>query len=151
MKKNKTFLIFLFLPGVITGLLPGLIIFFDPLRPPGEYNKFALLIIIPSVLLIFRCSYLFFKIGQGTIAPWAPPKKLVLAGPYKYSRNPIFLGMLLTVTGCVLFYNSVFLAIYNFMLFIFLYLRIIICEEPHLENNYGQQWKTYKNKVSRWL
>ena len=93
----------------------------------------------------------FFVSGRGTLAPWDPPAQLVIAGLYRYVRNPMYLAVLLIVAGWSLLYGSLSLAGYALVLVVGFHLRVILHEEPWLRKNFGPEWVSYSAAVPRWL
>lgn len=93
----------------------------------------------------------FFVRGQGTLAPWDPPRALVRDGPYRYSRNPMYVGVLLITTGWAVGYHSWALVGYTGVLFGVFHLRVLVHEEPWLARTFGAEWEEYRARVPRWL
>ena len=118
----------------------------------NQHNQFALFFLIVALIIIFISIAKFIKI-RTTISPLKPNKTSILvdSGIYKYTRNPMYLGLFL-----ILF--SLFLYLKNFLSFLVLPLFVIyitknqiLPEEKVLENLFGDQYKKYKNKVRRWI
>jgi len=89
--------------------------------------------------------------GQGTLAPWDPPRKLVVRGIYRYVRNPMISGVLSILAGEAIFFGS--MAIFKWFVF-FAVLNAIympLWEEPGLAARFGQDYLSYKNHVPRWI
>ena len=94
---------------------------------------------------------IFIKFGQGTPAPWDPPQKFVVRGPYRHVRNPMIIGVLLLLfaeammlqSGPILGWMIVFL-IGNTIYF-------PLVEEGRLEKRFGQDYRLYKAHVPRWI
>jgi protein-S-isoprenylcysteine O-methyltransferase Ste14 len=137
---------FLALPGVVAFLIPWLI------RPPdAEIDVGALPILGVGVILLLWCVRDFYVVGRGTLAPWAPPTRLVTVGLYRYSRNPMYVSVLLIVAGWALVLDSTALWIYAGVLAVAFQLRVVLGEEPFLAEVHGQEWATYKADVPRWF
>ena len=118
----------------------------------NQHNQFALFFLIVALIIILISIAKFIKI-KTTISPLKPNKTSILvdSGIYKYTRNPMYLGLFL-----ILF--SLFLYLKNFLSFLVLPLFVIyitknqiLPEEKVLENLFGDQYKKYKNKVRRWI
>ena len=88
---------FLVLPGLAAFGLPPLIASFDPTR--GETRCYGMVIIVFGIVLLLWCVRDFYVSGKGTLAPWNPPRHLVVIGLYRYVRNPMYLAVLTLVTG----------------------------------------------------
>ena len=90
-------------------------------------------------------------LGRGTLAPWDPPRALVVRGLYRYSRNPMYVGVLSIVSGWALGFQSIGLAIYTIGLVGAFHLRVVMSEEPFLARTHGTEWEQYAARVPRWL
>ncbi|MCY3774129.1 MAG: isoprenylcysteine carboxylmethyltransferase family protein [Gemmatimonadetes bacterium] len=94
---------------------------------------------------------LFDRIGKGTPAPWAPPKKLVVLGPYRHVRNPMNSGMLLMIGAEALLFGSWHLAVWACVFFAVCAIYFPCYEEPGLERRFGDAYRQYKANVPRWI
>lgn len=106
---------------------------------------------IPGVLILLGCILRFVREGKGTISPLDPTKKLVGGGLYRFSRNPMYLGAILTLLGETFFWQSLVLGGYTLIVFIAFNLIIILHEEPRLRKDFGDEYERYSQKVRRWL
>ena len=142
-------------PGVVAGLIPFLIAreeFRNLFSQPFEYYQWiAIVIILAGVSIFLHCVYLFAKFGKGTLSPIDPTKRLVIRGMYKYSRNPMYLAMLMILLGETILLRSFNLAVYMFIIAIAFYLFVVFHEEPGLQSEYGYEYKDYKERVRRWI
>jgi len=102
-------------------------------------------------LLLLWCVRDFFVSGKGTLAPWDPPRHLVVVGLYRYVRNPMYLAVLTVIAGWSLLYASAWMAFYLAFLAVAFHLRVILHEEPWLHRQFGVEWEEYVGAVSRWL
>jgi protein-S-isoprenylcysteine O-methyltransferase Ste14 len=93
----------------------------------------------------------FIRIGKGTLAPWSPTKKLVITGLYRFVRNPMIIGVLMVLLGEALLLESKSILIWAVFVFFLNTIYFIIYEEPNLEDRFGEDYRTYKKHVSRWL
>lgn len=97
-------------------------------------------------------SFLTFVFrGRGTPAPFDPPRNLVVEGPYRYVRNPMYLGAALSLGGAALLYGSPWLAAYLGVFLTWAHLFVIGYEEPHLRRTFGDDYVAYEARVRRWL
>jgi protein-S-isoprenylcysteine O-methyltransferase Ste14 len=89
--------------------------------------------------------------GHGTLAPWDPPRELVVRGPYRYVRNPMISGVLLVLLGeaLVLRSRSHFLWAGTFFAINAVYIPLL--EEPDLEGRFGESYREYRRHVPRLL
>jgi len=93
----------------------------------------------------------FAKIGNGTLAPWDPPTKLVVTGMYRYVRNPMITGVMFILIAESLLTLSLYISCWA-VLFIFGSVVLIpIIEEPQLEKRFGDDYRLYKRHVPRWI
>jgi protein-S-isoprenylcysteine O-methyltransferase Ste14 len=145
----RALLAFLVLPGTVAFLVPLVVI-----RPGVNAGSFRASGLIPvgigSVLLLL-CVRDFYVSGKGTLAPWAPPRNLVVVGLYRFSRNPMYVAVIVILCGWALTFPSVALWIYALTLAVVFHLRVVFGEEPWLARKHGEAWLLYKERVPRWL
>jgi protein-S-isoprenylcysteine O-methyltransferase Ste14 len=96
------------------------------------------------------CVFTFASIGRGTPAPFDPPRQLVIQGPYRFVRNPMYIGAGLALASAALFYGSLPLLGYTLLFFLATHLFVVWYEEPTLRRTFGPEYKTYCRKVRRW-
>ncbi|MBI1885598.1 MAG: isoprenylcysteine carboxylmethyltransferase family protein [Chloroflexi bacterium] len=89
--------------------------------------------------------------GEGTPHPADPPRRLVIAGPYRFTRNPMAIAALLNAAGAALLLRSVLLLLYVPALALWTHLYLVREEEPQLEQRFGEQYEEYSRRVPRWL
>jgi protein-S-isoprenylcysteine O-methyltransferase Ste14 len=94
---------------------------------------------------------LFMKFGQGTPAPWDPPRKLIIRGPYRYVRNPMITGVLLMLSAEALLLQSWLVGIWMMFFFIGNAIYFPLVEEKGLEKRFGNEYRNYKANVPRWI
>ena len=145
----RAVLAFLALPAVIAGLVPWLLLSSDRWRMRGTLLGWPVLLFGAVVLL--WCVRDFYRIGKGTLAPWDPPRKLVILGLYRFVRNPMYIGVLGCVAGWTLIAGSPVLGVYTVVVAIAFHLRVIFYEEPTLARKFGDDWQQYRTTVNRWL
>jgi protein-S-isoprenylcysteine O-methyltransferase Ste14 len=137
---------FLACPGTIAFLVPWL------LRPVGaRVERGGIPILAAGVGLLLWCVRDFYVAGRGSLAPWAPPIRLVTIGLYRFSRNPMYIAVLITLCGWATMFASRRLWIYAAALGVAFHLRVILGEEPWLARTHGAEWATYRTQVPRWL
>ena len=147
------------LPKAIVAFLalPGMVAFVIPLwlLAPGDFNAFTnRLGFIPlglGIVGLLWCVVEFYRAGRGTLAPWAPPKALVVTGLYRYSRNPMYVAVLLILLGWSVGFRSWTLGSYAAMIAVAFHLRVVLNEEPFLMRTHGEVWRRYASTVPRWL
>jgi protein-S-isoprenylcysteine O-methyltransferase Ste14 len=139
---------FLVLPGTVGFLVPLL------LRPVPSQRTFHVIAVVPlaaGTFMLLWCVRDFYVAGRGTLAPWAPPRDLVVAGLYRLSRNPMYVSVSLVLFGWALAYQSPTLFIYALAVLIMFHLRVVFGEEPWLARTHGDAWLRYRARVPRWL
>ena len=99
------------------------------------------------------CFGHFIAIGRGTPAPFDAPRQLVVTGPYRYVRNPMYVGTGLFVAGCaILFWEfSAALLWYGVGIIVAVNLFILLYEEPTLLRKFDGEYHEYCRNVRRWL
>ena len=96
------------------------------------------------------CIFTFASFGKGTPAPFDPPRRLVTQGPYRFVRNPMYIGAGLGLASATLFYESLPLLGYTGLFFLATHLFVVWYEEPTLRQTFGQEYETYCRQTSRW-
>lgn len=145
----RALLAFLVLPGLVAILAPPLIAFLDPWR--GQTCTLGLAVMLAGAIVLLWCVRDFYVSGKGTLAPWDPPKELVLVGLYRHIRNPMYVGVLLLVLGWAIYFSSIVLAAYVVVLAVGFHIWVVTYEEPWLKSQFAEEWHVYSKAVSRWL
>jgi protein-S-isoprenylcysteine O-methyltransferase Ste14 len=153
----KAFLIF---PLNMMGVIPSLLICYSQPgraleRFPCDFNSLRFIagtfLIASGVRLCWKTVSLFTEVGEGTPAPFNPPRKLVIEGPYIYLRNPMMVGVWLVLFGESLIFGSVLLGAWFLAVCGLCLILIPVWEEPGLEKRFGEPYREYERKVPRWL
>jgi len=97
------------------------------------------------------CVSLFARVGEGTLAPWDPTRRLVAVGPYRYLRNPMITGVVTMLLGETLFLGSRVIGIWAATFIAVNQIYFVISEEPGLERRFGAAYIEYKSAVPRWI
>jgi len=141
---------------IITMNFQVVIDFFFPVDPfiPFPYNLCGLLVSVLGFALSIWANYglLYIgKIGLKAREPFHTPSTLVVEGPYRFSRNPIYLGAIMMILGLAILLSSLTLFIITIALFILFRVWFIRWEEKKLEEAFGQDYLEFKRRVRRWL
>jgi len=96
------------------------------------------------------CILTFALVGKGTPAPFDPPRRLVIQGPYRFVRNPMYIGAGLALASAALFYLSLPLLVYTCLFFLVTHLFVVLYEEPVLKRTFGNEYETYRERIRRW-
>jgi protein-S-isoprenylcysteine O-methyltransferase Ste14 len=89
--------------------------------------------------------------GHGTPAPYDPPARLVVSGLYRYTRNPMYVALVVVLLGEGLWCWSYSIGIYAAVVALAFHLRVVIYEEPHLTSLFGNDFLIYRSRVARWI
>ena len=92
----------------------------------------------------------FAWMGKGTPAPFDPPRKLVVRGPYRFLRNPMYVGAALAVGGAALFFESIQLLGFVALFLLTTHLFVVLYEEPTLKRAFGPEYEAYCQRARRW-
>jgi protein-S-isoprenylcysteine O-methyltransferase Ste14 len=142
-------------------LFIGLLLVFVPGRllgrsgvtgPPaiGVAQAAGMLMAAIGAALAVWCILTFALLGKGTPAPFDPPRHLVVRGPYRFLRNPMYLGAAIALAGAALFYRSVALALYAAAFLLVTHAFVVWYEEPTLRATFGGEYESYCRRVRRW-
>jgi protein-S-isoprenylcysteine O-methyltransferase Ste14 len=139
-------LVLVFIPRTILsgGALP-------PLPAPGLVGLGGMALAGLGGALALWCILTFVLLGKGTPAPFDPPRRLVLAGPYRAVRNPMYLGAAAVLSGVALVYRSWGVACYAALFLGAMHLFVVLYEEPALTHLFGPDYTAYRARVPRWL
>lgn len=143
----------LLLPGTVAGYIPFSILrAANLLRVPdlGLASVAAGLLAITGALVLLRCVWDFFATGKGTLAPIDPPRYLVVRGLYRFTRNPMYNGVLGVIMGEAWFFGSASLVEYALLVLVFFHLFVVVYEEPALGAQFGESYQVYRRAVPRW-
>jgi protein-S-isoprenylcysteine O-methyltransferase Ste14 len=116
----------------------------------GPLQVAGVVVGIAGVALALRCVFTFAWVGKGTPLPFDPPRRLVVGGPYRVVRNPMAIGVGLTLAGAALFYRSVGLFVLTALFFLVIHLFVVLYEEPTLRRQFGSEYDDYTREVRRW-
>lgn len=131
--------------------LPARVLAGAGIRPAAiELQQVAGMLIggVGTVIALW-CIFTLAVIGKGTPAPFDPPRRLVIRGPYHYVRNPMYIGAGLALAGAALFYESWPLLGYTGLFFLGTHLFALF-EESTLRETFGQSYEVYCSQVGRW-
>lgn len=110
----------------------------------------ALPAIVSGMALLASASRSFRTAGTGSRVHW-PARVLVTAGPYRYSRNPMYLSMSLIYLGLAFAMNSLWALLLMVPLHLLLHVDVIQAEEASLEARFGEAYRRYSHRVRRWF
>ena len=122
-----------------------------PLRiPPGLALPGLVLGMAGAALAVATVGFFIFE-GRGTPAVFDPPRKFVPQGPFRFIRNPMYVGGVTTLTGWGLYARSVSMVLFAIVVFLLCHTFVVFVEEPGLRKRFGQEYEAYCGSVGRWL
>ena len=135
-------------------VLPGEVLRWSGIARPtaiGAVELAGIAIAVAGGALTICCILTFAFVGKGTPAPFDPPRRLVVSGPYRYLRNPMYVGAALALAGAAVFYRSTALAAYLAVFLLVTHLFVVAYEEPTLQRLFPGEYESYRSSVRRWL
>ena len=139
--------------GLLLVYLPNQILSSAGIGQPaiiGAWQVVGMLIGVCGAALALACILTFVTVGRGTPAPFDPPRRLVVKGPYRFIRNPMYVGAGLALTGAALFYLSTPLLGYAGVFLVLMHVFVVFYEEPTLRGAFDGDYETYCRQVGRW-
>jgi protein-S-isoprenylcysteine O-methyltransferase Ste14 len=147
------------LPGISAGVIPALIAVLGGVDVGwGFAGAWQILpvaggatLIGTGLLLMYRTITLFARVGEGTLAPWDPPRTLVVRGPYRFVRNPMITGLLVVLIGEAALLGSPGILVWAVVFFGINMVWFPRVEEPRLMQRFGSAYEEYRRHVPRWV
>ena len=137
-------LVLLLLSALLTAVSPIALV------PVLFHGPIATLFIL--IGLGFSAAGFFSFKSRGTpVRPGAEPTQLVLSGPYRITRNPMYLGLLLISIGCFFAVESLWFVVPPVIFFWLINSRLIPFEEQLMKEHFGAEYDAYRQRVRRWL
>jgi len=146
----KNLLFTLLVPGTVAVYIP-LLIANKRFLGSGFLFPVAIVILALGASILLWCIWDFATFGRGTPAPIDPPNRLVVRGLYRYTRNPMYLGVLTVILGWTILFQSIHLLFYAVIVGCAFHLTVVFYEEPHLQRKFGDEYNQYRSRVGRWL
>jgi protein-S-isoprenylcysteine O-methyltransferase Ste14 len=146
---GRALLAFLALPGMVAIAVP--VAWLLSSSHTRLAHPLGLVPLVVGFLALLWCVRDFYVAGKGTLAPWAPPARLVVVGLYRYSRNPMYVAVTLMLLGWAVSFGSSGLLLYAVGMAVAFHLRVVLGEEPWLARRHGDEWERYASRVPRWL
>jgi len=142
-------------PFTVTVIIPLAILYLSKDIRLGWASRIStvlgLLLLIGGLYLLITTNILFARIGKGTLSPLNPPQKLVVSGPYRYVRNPMFSGVLFILLGEAIFFGSIYVLVWFALFWILIHIATQRIEEPRLIKRFGENYLVYREHVPRWI
>lgn len=147
--------VFFFLaPGIVAFLAPWLIVQWQPgsLWPDAGWVRWiGLMPVALGLAELLECFARFALQGEGTPAPVAPTKYLVVTGAYRHVRNPMYVAVVAIILGWALWFGSPAVFLYAAIVWLCFTAFVLVYEEPTLRATFGKQYETYCANVGRWI
>jgi protein-S-isoprenylcysteine O-methyltransferase Ste14 len=118
---------------------------------PGWTSALGIALMAVGGTLALACVATFVTRGEGTPAPMDPPRKFVAVGPYRFVRNPMYIGGFFALAGFGLYDLSPAILLFALPWLLLAHLFVVFYEEPHLRTKFGSPYEAYCRSVRRWL
>lgn len=139
-------------PGIVLVYLPLWITRFRvPAGEPWWQMAIAGALIAAGLVPGFESVRRFVSVGRGTLMPTAPTEHLVVSGFYRFVRNPMYVGVLIALTGEAVLFERRIMIVYPVIVWMVVQLFVCFYEEPTLARRYGDEYLRFKQNVPRWL
>jgi protein-S-isoprenylcysteine O-methyltransferase Ste14 len=122
-----------------------------PAPLPGLLVVVGVTLAVAGLALLAWTIDLFDRVGHGALSPLDPPRVLVVHGPYRRVRNPMFSGVLFILVGEAIAARSPTLLAWFAVFFLFVAIVVPRIEEPGLARRFGTDYTRYRDNVPRWL
>jgi protein-S-isoprenylcysteine O-methyltransferase Ste14 len=109
------------------------------------------ILVVVGAILVLACAGVFISRGRGTPAIFDAPRAFVAVGPYKYVRNPMYIGGLVLLIGFGLYERSISILFLTLLLSLLIHLFVLFYEEPTLTRKFGSSYQEYRRAVRRWI
>lgn len=139
----------IFLGGLMVGFLISWFYPFAMLSKVFGYAAGASLLTAGLVIIFIVRSKM--KKANTNIEPWKPTNAILSDGVFAYSRNPVYVGMILIYIGVVFLFNSLWVLPSLFLVLLAMHYGVILREERYLERKFGEEYLVYKQRVRRWI
>jgi protein-S-isoprenylcysteine O-methyltransferase Ste14 len=122
-----------------------------PLTLPHATRALGPILAFAGGAVVLACIAAFVLVGRGTPAPFDAPRVFVAAGPYRYVRNPMYLGAIGVIVGAGLWMGSPSALAVAVLFLALTHAFVVLYEEPTLERRFGESYRRYRGSVNRWI
>lgn len=148
----KTLIFTLVAPGTVALYVPGMLRERSADHAMHSFSLYPwLALFLCGAGIYFWCAWDFAVKGMGTPAPIDAPRLLVVQGLYRFTRNPMYVGVATMIAAQAGYYRSRSVAVYLFLVLLAFHSFVRLYEEPTLRHLFGEQYETYCQTVPRWL
>jgi protein-S-isoprenylcysteine O-methyltransferase Ste14 len=140
-----------FLSGILLGVVCRYAV--APARLPMDPTIriiVGLLVSLAGVALIVWANVFFTRTGQDPI-PWKPTPELIFQGPYRFTRNPMYVGMTLIALGFGIVLNNLWIVLFALPGLLIVHVIAVLPEERYLSEKFGEDYTQYRTQVRRYL
>jgi len=136
--------------AIIAGLVLNRIM---PLRflPAGLPARWLGAIVFILALALFAWAIVTITRAGSNVPTNRPTTTIVDSGPFRYTRNPIYLGMLLALIGLAVAFDTLWLLVMLVLFWLVIRYGVVAREEAYLERKFGDVYRGYRSRVRRWL
>ena len=137
----------------VTALAAGVLIDGNVLRwrHVMHVSQWAGVAVALTGLVLIGVTLALFRRHRTRPEPWEPASALIEAGPYRISRNPMYLGMAVAAAGIAIFFESIAAFVLLAGVVIVIDRWVIAREEAYLARRFGDEFAAYRKRVRRWL
>ncbi|MBM4194221.1 MAG: isoprenylcysteine carboxylmethyltransferase family protein [Gemmatimonadetes bacterium] len=147
---------------VFTALVPGTVVWWAPCFlvvgrercaaawPPATTAAIPFALFVLGVTAYLACAVAFVVHGRGTPAPWDAPRALVARGLYRFCRNPMYAGIVLSLLAEARWWREPTMLVYAAVAAVAFHIRVVTYEEPTLRRLFGESFASYCARVKRW-
>ncbi|TFG20012.1 MAG: isoprenylcysteine carboxylmethyltransferase family protein [Promethearchaeota archaeon] len=158
----KSIIFTFFIPGTVVGGIPSVLFFFFRIYINFRWFRYIGLILISIGFAFYLLSVIaFINQGKGTpmiyfmerveIIFGREPKEFVNTILYRFSRNPMYMGVIVLTFGIGIFLESISVIVWAIIAFIGFHIVVLKLEEPHLREKYGFLYEKYCESTPRWI
>jgi protein-S-isoprenylcysteine O-methyltransferase Ste14 len=122
-----------------------------PIVLPGWAEPLGIVQLSLGGILGLLCVGTLVLRGEGTPAPFDPPREFVASGPYRIVRNPMYIGGWVALMGFGFYQHSISILLFSLVWLFLIHMLVCYIEEPGLERRFGESYREYKRSVNRWI
>jgi len=140
-----------YLAGILLGVAVGYLVVPAPVPASRAISAIGgLFVLIVGVGFIASARVHFLRTGQSPV-PWRPSPSLIVKGPYRFTRNPMYVGITLVEVGLGLAVNNLWISLFAVPALLTVHVIAVIPEEKYLSEKFGESYKIYLAQVRRYL
>jgi len=140
-----------FLGGILLGVACEYVVVPAPVPVARAFSAIGgVLLLIAGLGFIASARTLFTRTGQSPI-PWKPSPSLISQGPYRFTRNPMYLGATLVQLGVGLAFNNLWITLFAIPALLAVHFIAVLPEERYLTQKFGESYTRYLAQVRRYL